>query len=351
MIFHTATYPLGLYLAVVFCALAGAWALTPLCRALALRAGIVDRPDANLKTHGEPMPYLGGLAVLGGLGLGLMAYALLPGPTLADPDRQRLAALLLGTLLMALLGLWDDRRNLSPWTKLAVQTLIALPVALWGVRMQLVWFPDWLNLLLTVLWLVGMSNALNLVDIMDGMAAGVAGIAGLLFFLLAVTTPLYDKTFVAMPALALAGACGGFLRFNFAPARIYLGDMGALALGFLLGALAIGESYTSTTLFGLLAPLLVLAIPLYDTFYVIVLRLLAGKSILRGSRDHVALRLRALGLSVRQTVTVCYAASLLFGGGALVLALSSGTFAAVLAATLVLLAVAAGVALSRVKMP
>ena len=345
----TAGYPLPVLLAVALVALLAAWLLTPLVRRLALALGVVDRPDHRLKTHARPMPYLGGLVILLGVAAGWAVFIGCGAP-LPVHDRARSVVIGLGTLLMALLGLWDDRRNLSPWTKLVWQSLIAGFVAAFGLRMQLVMLPDWLNFILTVVWLVGMTNAFNLIDIMDGLASGVAVIAGLLLYLLAVTTPLYDKTFVAVWSLALAGAAAGFLRHNCRPAKIYLGDMGALAIGFLLATLAIGESYTSSTVLGLLAPLLVLAIPLYDTFYVIVLRLLARKSILRGSRDHCALRLRRLGLSVEQTVLTLYAIALLFGLGGLALALSAGVPALLLAGGLVLLALLGGALLARVTM-
>jgi len=160
---------------------------------------------------------------------------------------------------------------------------------------------------------VGVTNALNLIDIMDGLAGGVAVIACLGF---AAVPFLGTESYVPLAAAALGGSVLGFLPYNFQPARIYMGDSGALFLGFLLAGTALGHGYTQVNVVALAAPLLILGVPLYDTALVMVLRTLKGKSMFRGSNDHLALRLRALGLTVKQTVLALWGASALLALGA-----------------------------------
>jgi len=344
------TYYTPLFFAIVAVAALTTGILTPVARRLARRHGIVDRPDNQLKTQRNAVPYLGGAAVWGGILAALIVFWAFPAAYLSTPDRMRMIALLVGAILMAGLGLLDDLRNLSPLVKLGAQALVAVMMIKCDLHLQIVFLPMWINYALTIFWLVGITNAFNLIDIMDGLATGIAGISAVLFFLLAITTPGLDKTFVAVWGLALAGSLSGFIFFNFHPATIYLGDMGALSIGFLLGGLAISESYTSMTDLGLLIPLFILAIPLYDTFYVIILRILSRRSIMHGSRDHFALRLKALGLSVVSTVVLCYIISLMFGGIALFLSLSSGLRAQLLAGLMIIFALIGGILLKRVRM-
>ena len=181
-----------------------------------------------------------------------------------------------------------------------------------GVILQLVFLPWWARYLITIVWLVGMSNAFNLLDIMDGLASG----SRLHRRHLPVGGGGAERRWVvAAFTVALVGALVGFLRFNFPPASIYLGDSGSLFVGLALGALAMVMDYTSTARLGFLAPLYILALPLIDTVYVTVLRLRAGRKIYHGSPDHFPLRLRRrLGGSTTRTVLVIYAAGVVFGG-------------------------------------
>jgi UDP-GlcNAc:undecaprenyl-phosphate GlcNAc-1-phosphate transferase len=288
---------LGLFLA-YFLAQVG----TPMAREAALRFGVVDRPDGRLKNHHQPVAYLGGLAVF-------TSFLLTIGMTF-EFDHE-LLALLLASTIVAAVGLIDDFGVLTPKPKVLGQVVAVFVLLKSGVIVDLVFLPWWARYLITILWLVGVSNAFNLLDIMDGLAGGIGAIAAT--FLLTVAI-LNGRWVVAAFTVALIGALLGFLLYNFPPATIYLGDCGSLFVGLTLGALAMVMDYTAANDFGFLAPLYILALPLVDTVYVVFLRIRAGRKIYHGSPDHFPLRLRErLGGSTLNTVLVSYAAAVVFG--------------------------------------
>jgi UDP-GlcNAc:undecaprenyl-phosphate GlcNAc-1-phosphate transferase len=211
----------------------------------------------------------------------------------------------LGAAFSLVLGLVDDARALSPKVKLLGQIGAALVLVACGIRIQFVQ-ETWLSVVLTVFWVVAVSNAVNFVDIMDGLAAGVAGLAALGFFAFSLQAGRYNDSIVAM---ALAGSCLGFLAYNFSPARIYMGDAGSLFLGFTLAAIAINEGYSSRNLVAVFSPVLMLALPIFDMLLMTVIRLRKGIPPWRGSPDHIPLRLRALGFSKTATVLILYLAT------------------------------------------
>jgi UDP-GlcNAc:undecaprenyl-phosphate/decaprenyl-phosphate GlcNAc-1-phosphate transferase len=271
---------------------------TPVARQAALRFGIVDHPDGNLKQHAAPVPYLGGLAVF-------LAYLIGLGMVLPF-DHMLLGLLLAGTLTL-LVGLIDDFGVLTPLAKLAGQGVAVFALLRSGAVIELVEVPQSLRWPLAALWLLGVANAFNLLDIMDGLAAGVGAIAAVALAIVAVAN---GQLSLAATALALAGALVGFAVFNFDPARIYLGDAGSMAVGITLGAIALAVRWSDQSPAGFLAPLLIFAVPLADTAYVSVLRARAGRPFWYGSPDHFPLRLRRrLGGRVRPTVISCYAIS------------------------------------------
>ncbi len=277
---------------------------TPLMRQAALQFGILDKPDGALKTQREPVPYLGGLAVF-------LAYLLALGVTF-EFSASVLGILLAGTLML-LLGLIDDLGVLSPWEKLAGQAVAVIALLKAGVYIKLLFLSPPVALALTVLWLLTVTNAINIIDIMDGLAPGVAAIAALFLTAIAIRN---GEPMVAAMAAALGGSLIGFLRYNFAPARIYLGDSGSLFIGLTLSALAMNGHYTIRNPLGLLVPAMVLGVPLLDLLFVSVVRLRKGMSPFRGSPDHLALQLRALGWGVKKTAGIAYAVGAGFGLGA-----------------------------------
>jgi len=275
---------------------------TPVAREAALRFGIVDRPDGNLKQQREPVPYLGGVAVF-------IAYLLALGVVVSF-DTLLLGLLLAGTLTL-LVGLIDDFGVLTPLAKLTGQGVAVFVLLRSGAVIELVDVPPALRWPLAALWILAVCNAFNLLDVMDGLAGGVGALIALA---LGVAATIAGQVPEAAAAFALAGALAGFLVFNVHPARIYLGDAGSLAVGITLGALALAIPWSDRSPAGFLAPLVILAVPLADTAYVTVLRARAGKPFWHGSPDHFPLRLRRrLGGDVRRTVASCWGLTLLGG--------------------------------------
>jgi UDP-GlcNAc:undecaprenyl-phosphate GlcNAc-1-phosphate transferase len=275
--------------------------LTPIMRGLARRTGFVDLPD-GVKTHREATPYLGGLAIYVAFVASVVGVLLLIGSV-----GPKLVGLIAGGTIVCGLGMLDDRKKLSVSIKFLGQLAAALVLVLSGLRLEVIYFPFWVNMLLSVIWIVGITNALNMVDIMDGLASSLTVISAATFFFIAVPT---GDVFTAVVSAALAGACVGFTGYNWHPASVFMGDAGSQFLGFILAAAAISTSYTAKNDIALLSPVLILAVPIYDTFYVSFLRMAKGRSPFRGSRDHFALRLRAIGLADPYVVMIICLVSL-----------------------------------------
>lgn len=271
----------------------------PLFARLSTLLGWVDRPG-GLKSHETPIPYGGGLAIVSAAFLALFFWYIRDWP----PFFLELA---LGSLVIAAGGFWDDLYPMGFRAKFGVQILGALISIAFGIHLNIKIFPEFINLALTVLWLLGITNAFNLIDIIDGLAAGIAGIAALTFGLISF---MFGDIFPAFLGFSICGAATGFLIFNFKPARVFMGDAGAQFLGFLLGNLAIIVAYTTYNPIALLAPLLVLGIPIFDTALVIIIRLSKKQSPFMGSPDHLPIRLRRLGFSVPHTVRILLLATL-----------------------------------------
>jgi UDP-GlcNAc:undecaprenyl-phosphate GlcNAc-1-phosphate transferase len=275
--------------------------LTPLVRAIAVRGGWISRPVDD-RWGRRIVARLGGVAIF----LGFLGAALLwPAP------HQASAGLFLGAGLVFLLGLWDDVRRMAPYTKLVGQLLIGCLVVAAGIRIELIQW-SWLSIPLSVLWLVLIMNAFNLLDNMDGLAAGCGALAAAFC---AVHASLAGQWSVVWLCGALVGACAGFLRFNFPPAKVFMGDSGSHFLGSTLAILALMGSWQhSTQLLSVLAvPVFVLAVPIFDTCFVTIQRLAHRQHPFTGGRDHLSHRLAILGLSTRQTVLALYAVSLGLG--------------------------------------
>jgi UDP-GlcNAc:undecaprenyl-phosphate GlcNAc-1-phosphate transferase len=280
---------------------------TPLARRAALRFGIVDRPDGKLKQQSEPVAYLGGLAV----GLSLLVSL-----ALTYDFSKEVLAVLLAASTMLVLGLVDDLGALSPRTKLLGQLVAVIVLLKAGIFIQLTFLPLWLRLALSALWMLSVINAFNLIDVMDGLSASVGAVAALILAAVSVGNGRLDAAAIL---LALVGALLGFLRMNWNPARIYLGDAGSLLVGLVLGALAMNNSYTVENQLAALAPALILGVPLFDMLFVMWVRWRRGMPVMLGSPDHVALRLRRWRLSVGATVLANVTATALLGACAVLM--------------------------------
>jgi UDP-GlcNAc:undecaprenyl-phosphate/decaprenyl-phosphate GlcNAc-1-phosphate transferase len=309
----------------------------PIARRAALKFGIVDKPDGRLKHQREPVPYLGGVAIY---------LAFLVSLAFTFEFRHDVLGIVLSGTLIVMLGLIDDFGVLSPGTKLTGQLLAVFVLIKSGIRIEIVSLPDWIDMALTVLWMIGIINAFNLLDIMDGLSAGVGIISAA--FLCAVAILNGDQT-VAFMLAALMGSLLGFLRYNWRPASIYMGDSGAMFIGLMLGALSMMGKYTEGHSVSLLTPVLILGMPIFDTLFVMYIRFLRGLPMFLGSPDHMAIRLRHWGLSVTHVVVISYLGAALLGGiGLLVMTVPQQPAVIVSGLTLLCLAVAA-LALTRLN--
>ncbi|MEA4921269.1 MAG: MraY family glycosyltransferase [Clostridiaceae bacterium] len=288
---------------------------TPVVKAFAYKIGAVDIPKDNRRMHKTPIPRVGGLAIF----LGFIVSVLIFGRI--DGDMK---AILLGSVIIVLLGIVDDVVTLKPSTKFIGQIAAALIPALGNVRVSLLTNPfksgdyiqlGWLSIPITILWIVGMTNAVNFIDGLDGLACGVSSIASLTVFTIAL---LVSEPYVAIVMAALAGACFGFLPYNLNPAQIFMGDTGSMFLGYVLATLSITGLFKLYAIISFLVPFMILGLPIFDTGFAIVRRLLKGQSPLKADRGHIHHRLVDMGFDQKQSVAILYAVSVVLGLAAVI---------------------------------
>lgn len=290
-------------------------ALTPLVRDRAIARGWVDRPDSERHLHARPIPRLGGTAICASfmvvVGLNLVLAPLLGRP-IAFPGRP-LLGILGPAALICLLGLWDDLHPLRPILKFGVQALAAVLVyfAGFGIRQVDLFFAGQslrtaVGLPLTILWVLLITNAFNLIDGLDGLTAGSALFSTIVLFVLALEN---GSSWVAFLAVVLAGAIVGFLKFNFHPATIFLGDCGSLFVGFMLSALALAASQKGTTMIAVAIPVVSFGLPIMDVAIAVVRRYLSGKPLFCADHEHIHHKLLKRGLSQRDAVFILYGVS------------------------------------------
>jgi UDP-GlcNAc:undecaprenyl-phosphate GlcNAc-1-phosphate transferase len=295
-----------------------ALALTPLVKKFAVRIGAMDTPNAR-KVHTRIMPRLGGLGIY--LAFIITVAALLPfvSSWFTTRDMSFVSAFLIGGTIIVLIGALDDRFELSAKVKLLGQ-IIAASVVVFGfnIRVDFVNIPfqdayssleTWVSIPLTILWIVGVTNAINLIDGLDGLAAGVSGIA---IGTIAVMSFLMGNTMIALMCLVLLGSIIGFLFFNFHPAKIFMGDTGSLFLGFSLAMLSM-LGFKQIAVVSFITPLIIIGVPLSDTLFAIIRRAVQRKPIFSPDKGHLHHCLRELGFSHRQTVLIIYGIAAFFG--------------------------------------
>jgi len=292
-----APFAIALVLALIF---------TPLWRRLAPACGAIDCPVGR-SSHKEPTPTCGGF----GIYLAFWVTTLL----LASPLPRFMIGMLIGSAILALVCFIDDTRGLHPAPRFAVQGAVATLAYVMGVQVVQITNPlaglvgphyifmGWLSAPVTILWIVFIINAVNWLDGLDGLAAGVSGIAAIT---LATVAAVGGQVVIAIAAAALAGGALGFLRYNFSPARIFMGDVGAMFLGYTLACLSIVGAVKVSMGLMILVPLLVLGLPIYDSTSTILKRAMAGRPIYRPDRTHLHHRLLDNGLSTRETVLLMY---------------------------------------------
>jgi UDP-GlcNAc:undecaprenyl-phosphate GlcNAc-1-phosphate transferase len=319
------------FIAIFLIALAASAAGTMEAQRIAAALGFVDSPD-DRKMQERPIPLLGGLAIIAGLMLAVLLasifyYGRVP---------RTVAGVLIASSLVAAVGLIDDRLGLPAWAKLLGQFLGFVVLLIFGIGVQLP-VPQAVNYAITFLWLAGISNAVNFLDNMDGLSAGVSAVAAAFLLLLATVN---SQFLVAALSAALLGACLGFLRYNFQPARIYMGDAGSLFLGFLLAVLAMQLRFPDNSNFVTwMVPVFILGVPIFDMALVVFSRLRRGVKPTTPGRDHTSHRLVNRGFTVRESVLVLYLVGGILGLIALFITQATiaegyviGLFSAVLAA-------------------
>ena len=315
--------PLHLYhlIAFLISAIVVLWS-TPVVKTIGLKSGHVDRPNER-KVHREPMVRLGGVSIfIGSISALIIVYFLGGFNNLPLQEQGSLWGVILGGIGFFAIGLADDLFNLSPILRLLMQVAVSTGVWLIGVRIEFLSIPfndglvhtGWLSLPITVLWLTGMPNAINWIDGLDGLAAGVSGIAAVVML---IVTLFMDQPAAALIAAALAGGALGFLRYNFNPAQIFMGDGGAYFMGFTLAGVGTIGLVKSTAVTAVLLPYLILAVPILDMSAVIISRLSHGKSPFLADKRHLHHRLLDAGIPQRLTVLFIYALTLWVGSLAL----------------------------------
>jgi UDP-GlcNAc:undecaprenyl-phosphate GlcNAc-1-phosphate transferase len=293
-----------------------AFIVTPATLIFARRNGFVAEPSSR-KTHHIPIPLLGGVAIWAGFVISLIFFA-------EGAEFRELAAIIIGGTLVSVVGLIDDHRGMRPRTKLFWQVVAALILVVGNVRVRFMGSP-WLDIPLTIFWVVGICNAINFMDNMDGLAAGVAAVAAGSFLVIAA---INGQVLVSSLAAALLGACLGFLVYNFQPALTFMGDAGSLLLGFMLAVLGIKLNFPHTTQESVwMVPIVVLGLPIFDTTLVTLSRLRRRVSVAQGGADHTSHRMARLGLSHRRVVVSLYFVGIALGVIAAIMSASPPVYA------------------------
>ncbi len=323
-------------------ALAVSFAATPAVKICAKHFGAVDVPKDNRRMHKVPIPRMGGLAIFLGFIISTSLFGHLTRQT---------SAILLGAVLIVILGIIDDKMALPPSVKFVGQIAAALIPALNGVDIERFTNPfaegayfslGIFAIPVTVIWIVGLTNAVNFIDGLDGLAVGVSSIASITMFTIAV---LVSETYVAIMMAALAGACIGFMPYNMNPAKIFMGDTGSMFLGYILATVSIEGLFKFYAVISFAVPFIMLGLPIFDTAFAIIRRLLKGQSPLQADRGHVHHRLIDMGFDQKQSVAILYVLSAILGLSAVLLT-TSGEVKIIILAVTVLLSVIIGLSIT-----
>lgn len=300
------------------------FAATPVVRSFAKQVGAIDIPDNKRHIHKQPIPRMGGLAIFIGFLLSVLLFANIT---------PQVRGILLGAILIVVVGAIDDVMNLNAWLKFCVQIVAAVIAVLSGVIINVVSNPllitgeqaitvGILAVPVTILWIVGVTNSVNLIDGLDGLACGVSAIASLSMLVVSMLVSNANAN-VAVILAALCGGCLGFIPYNLNPAKIFMGDTGALLLGYILATASVIGMFKFYAIVTFILPVLALAVPLSDTIFAFTRRILHGQSPFHADRGHFHHKLLDMGLSQKQAVAVLYAISAILGLTAVLLT-SSG---------------------------
>lgn len=298
------------YITLILCFIASI-IITPFVKKFAVKIGATDKPNAR-KVHQKIMPRLGGLAIY---------LSFLIGFLILRPSDEATLPLIIGSFIIIITGILDDLFELSAKIKFFGQILAALVVVFGGIQLEFINIPfggqlefGFFSLPLTILWIVGITNAINLIDGLDGLAAGVSSIALITISGMAI---LMGDVFVTSIGLILLGSTLGFLVYNFHPAKIFMGDTGALFLGFMISVLSL-LGFKNITIFSLIVPVIILGVPISDTFFAIIRRFVHKQPLSAPDKSHLHHCLLNLGYSHRQTVLIIYGIAAMFGLAAVI---------------------------------
>jgi len=317
-----------------------AYAATPLAQRLAFKIGAVDVPKDGRRMHKEPKARLGGLAIFYGFLISVLCFGdfFLPGGGL----NVNLAGILAGSIIVVVLGMFDDMKPRPAILKFLIQIVAASIPVLLGVRVfvisnpftdSVILLPTWLSIIGSIIWIVGVTNAVNLIDGLDGLAAGVSSIAAIALLSILLINHSHSMTLLVMAA-ALAGACFGFLPYNFNPAKLFMGDTGATFLGFILACISIQGPFKTYVAFTV--PLLVLGLPIFDTTFAIIRRIIKRQPIMAPDRGHLHHKLIDRGFSHRSTVVILYGLSAMLAISGIIMLLTDISRALILIVSIVL---------------
>ena len=312
---------LGMVAAALVVAFLVALIATPVVKSLAFKVGAVDVPKDNRRMHDHPIPRMGGLAIYLGFLLSVLLFL--------DLNAQ-MRGMLLGATIIVVLGIFDDIYALGAKLKFLIQIGAALVAVLSGNVIEtlsnpnvfssnLYWDLGWLSIPVTVLWIVAITNAVNLIDGLDGLACGVSTISSMTLLVIALVVSEGD---VALLMAALAGGCIGFLPYNMNPAKIFMGDTGSTFLGYILAVVSVNGLFKFYTIISFAVPFLMLGLPIFDTCFAFIRRIAHGQSPMHADRSHVHHRLIDMGLNQKQAVAVLYMISAILGLSAVVLTTS-----------------------------
>ncbi len=332
----------GLFIIFAFVvALVVAYITTPLTIKLAFKIGALDIPKDKRRMHKKPTPRIGGIAIVYGFFISVLCFSSF---SVDGVLNTQLIGILLGALIISVLGFLDDLKPKPAILKFVIQLAAAAIPVLMGVRViavanpvndLLVRVPEWLSISFSILWIVGVTNAVNLIDGLDGLAAGVSSIAALALMSILIMQHNATATMLIL-AVALAGACFGFLPYNFNPAKTFMGDTGATFLGFVLACISIQGPFKTYVAFAL--PFLILGLPIFDTAFAIIRRLLKGQGIMTPDRGHLHHKLIDMGFSHKGAVIVLYALSAVLAISAIVMFVSNVARAIILVLAVAVLA-------------
>ncbi len=321
------------------------FAATPVIKTFARKIGAMDVPRDDRRMHDHPIPRLGGLAIFLGFLLSVLLFAQIT---------KQVRGILLGSVVIVIIGVMDDTFTLKPWMKLLGQIAAAVIAIMHGIEINVLTNPiqlfsegylvlNWLSLPITLIWIVAITNAVNLIDGLDGLSVGVSAIASVTMLVISL---LVSESNVAIILAALVGACVGFIPYNINPAKIFAGDTGALLLGYILSTMSIIGLFKTYAIISFAVPFIVLGLPIFDTAWAFFRRIAKGQKPWMPDRQHLHHRLMNLGLSQKQAVAILYCVSIVLGLSAVVLA-TSGAVKALIFALCFIVAAAGGVLIMR----